>query len=112
MNLLDTIQGSLLEKFFPEGWDLARIDQCCSLPPEEITHRQPYWNPRFQPIPCDTLGDFDMMMGHEIALQIQKARDEGKQLAFIFPVGPMGMYRWAVYFLKEWGVSCSQRAWV
>jgi glucosamine-6-phosphate deaminase len=25
----------------------------------------------------------------------------------ILPVGPMGMYRWAVYFLKEWGVSCA-----
>ena len=24
----------------------------------------------------------------------------------ILPVGPMGMYRWAVYFLKEWNVSC------
>ncbi len=47
MNLLDTIQGSLLEKFFPEGWDLARIDQCCSLPPEEITHRQAILEPAF-----------------------------------------------------------------
>ena len=26
--------------------------------------------------------------------------------ALILPVGPMGMYRWAVYFLKEWDVSC------
>ncbi len=25
----------------------------------------------------------------------------------ILPVGPMGMYRWAVYFLKAWNVSCS-----
>ena len=26
--------------------------------------------------------------------------------ALILPVGPMGMYRWTVYFLKEWGVAC------
>lgn len=25
----------------------------------------------------------------------------------IIPVGPMGMYKWAVFFLKEWNVSCS-----
>ncbi len=47
------------------------------------------------------------MMGHEIALQIRLARDEGKALVLILPVGPMGMYRWAVYFLKEWSVPCS-----
>jgi glucosamine-6-phosphate deaminase len=46
------------------------------------------------------------MLGHEIASQIRHARDEGRQLALILPVGPMGMYRWAVHFLAEWGVSC------
>jgi glucosamine-6-phosphate deaminase len=46
------------------------------------------------------------MMGHEIAWQIKKSREESLPLAMIFPVGPMGMYRWAVFFLKEWGVSC------
>jgi glucosamine-6-phosphate deaminase len=45
-------------------------------------------------------------MGHEIALEIKKCREEGRKLAMILPVGPMGMYRWAVYFLKEWGVDC------
>ncbi len=107
MNFIDTVKGSLLENFFPAGWDLEKIDRCCSLPPEKITQRQLHWNPDFKPVSCVALSDFDMMMGHEIALQIRKARDEGKQLVFIFPVGPMGMYRWAVYFLKEWGVCCS-----
>lgn len=107
MNLIETLPGSLLENFFPAGWDLARIDACCSNPPASVTERQSFWNPRFTPIPCDSLPDFDMMMGHEIALQIRKARDEGRALAFIFPVGPMGMYRWAVYFLNEWEVNCS-----
>ena len=80
MNFLDTMKGSLLENFFPAGWDLGKIDRCCSQPPEAITSCQPYWNPGFQPVACDALSDFDMMMGHEIALQIRKARDEGKQL--------------------------------
>ena len=45
------------------------------------------------------------MLGHEIALTVKRTRDQGRELALILPVGPMGMYRWAVYFLKEWGVS-------
>ena len=46
-------------------------------------------------------------MGHEIAREIQLTRQDGRPLAIILPVGPMGMYRWTVYFLKEWGVSCA-----
>ena len=106
MNLLDTLSGSLLENFFPAGWDLARIDACCANPPAAVTERQAHWHPRFTPLPCETLADFDTMLGHEIAWQIKCARDAGHPLALILPVGPMGMYRWAVYFLKEWGVRC------
>ena len=102
---MGTLQGSLLENFFPAGWDLAKIDACCSNPPETITDRQPWWNAGFQPIPCKTLDDFEVMMGHEIALQIRRTREAGKKLALILPVGPMGMYRWTVYFLKEWNVK-------
>lgn len=106
MDLISTLKGSLLEQFFPAGWDLAKIDQCCDHPPEAITERQPWWHPEFEPVPCASLTDFDTMMGHEIALEIKTARDVGKKLALILPVGPMGMYRWAVYFLTQWGVSC------
>ena len=45
-------------------------------------------------------------MGHEIANEIKKANERNEKIAFILPVGPMGMYKWAVYFLKEWNVSC------
>jgi len=107
MDLLNTLAGSLLEGFFPAGWDLAKIDACCSNLPEDVNKRQVFWNPGFSPVLCDHLTDFDTMLGHEIALQIKKARDEGREVALILPVGPMGMYRWAVYFLKEWGVNCS-----
>ena len=106
MNLLTTIGGSLLEHFYPAGWNLEKIDRCCANPPESILDRQPWWHPGFEPVPCATLADFDTFMGHEIALEIRRARDEGKRIAFILPVGPMGMYRWAVFFLREWGVRC------
>jgi glucosamine-6-phosphate deaminase len=77
INLLATIKGSLLEDFFPKGWDLQRIDACCT------------------------------MMGHEIAMEIRNTKEEGKQIVFILPVGPMGMYRWVVYFLTQWNIDCS-----
>ncbi len=106
MNYISTVKGSLLETFLPAGWDLAKIDQCASNPPESITERQSWWNKDFTPIACDSVEDFNVMMGHEIALTIQQARTDGKPLAMILPVGPMGIYRWAVFFLKQWQVNC------
>jgi len=106
INLISTMKGSLLEGFFPAGWDLQRFDELCELPPEALQERRPWWNEGFEPVPCESLGDFDTFMGHEIAHQIKRSGEAGQKLALILPVGPMGMYRWAVYFLKEWGVSC------
>lgn len=106
IDLCSTLKGSLLEGFFPAGWDLARMDACCSNPPESILDRQPWWNAEFEPVACETLSDFDMMLGHEIAMTIYRSREAGRKLILILPVGPMGMYRWAVYFLKEWKVGC------
>lgn len=106
INLINTLEGSLLKGFFPEGWDLAALDALCARPPERITERERWWHKRFEPIPCESLTDFDTMMGHEIAVEIARARDAKKPIAFILPVGPMGMYRWAVYFLREWNVDC------
>lgn len=106
MDFLDTVKGSLLEGFYPEGWDFEKIDACCSKKLEEAFVRESWWNEKFQPVKCTSLADFDMMMGHEIANQIRITKDEGRKLAMILPVGPMGMYRWTVYFLKEWNVDC------
>ena len=106
MDYISTVKGSLLETFLPAGWDLAKIDQCASNPPETITDPQPWWNKDFTPIACDSVEDFNVMMGHEIAMTIRQAREEGKPQAMIQPVGPMGIYRWAVYFLKQWQVNC------
>lgn len=102
MDFLSTVKGSLLEGFFPEGWDMAKIDACC----DKGVAREAFWNKDFNPVECDSVADFDTYMGHEIALQIRNAREEGKKLAIILPVGPMGMYKWAAYFLNEWKVNC------
>ncbi|MEW6354937.1 MAG: glucosamine-6-phosphate isomerase [Planctomycetota bacterium] len=106
MNLLSTIKGSLLEGFFPKGWDLRKIDKCCSNKPADITKRQPWWNKNFEPVPCESLSDFDTFMGHEIAMEILMAHKQRRKIILILPVGPMGMYKWAVYFLNQWKVSC------
>ena len=105
MDFQSTVKGSLLEGFFPAGWDFAKIDACVDAP-GSVTKRQKGWNRRFSPVPCNDLSDFNIFMGHEIAMQIRKAKERREKLALILPVGPMGMYRWTVYFLKEWGVSC------
>lgn len=106
MDLLTTIKGSMMEGFLPAGWDLAKIDQLADAPPETLTKRQAWWHPQFEPIACNDFADFDTFMGHEIAREIQLARQAGRPLILILPVGPMGMYRWTVYFLNEWGVGC------
>lgn len=99
---MTTVKHSLLEGFYPAGWDLEKMDACC----EKGIQREEFWNKDFHPIPCENVYEFDTRMGHEIALQIKNARDNGEKLALIIPVGPMGMYKWAVFFLKEWKVSC------
>ena len=106
MDLISTISGSLMEGFFPAGWDLKRIDACVDPDPTTVTQRQSWWHAQFEPVPCQSLTDFDTMLGHEIAMTIRQSRDAGEKLILILPVGPMGMYRWAVFFLREWNVPC------
>ncbi|MDB4867163.1 MAG: glucosamine-6-phosphate deaminase [Cohnella sp.] len=105
MNLLSTLKGSLFESLLPAGWDLAKIDSCASHAPERVFDKQSHWHHSFQPVSCANLGDFDTYLGHEIALQIKLARDRGEKLAMILPVGPMGMYKWTVFFLRSWGIQ-------
>lgn len=105
MNFNSTVKGSALEGFYPAGWDFDKIDACIDAP-ETITVPQAHWSKDFTPISCDTLGEFETYMGHEIAMQIKLAKDRNEKIAFILPVGPMGMYKWVVYFLKEWKIAC------
>ena len=106
MDLISTLAGSLMEGFLPAGWDLKKIDACVDPDPSTLTKRQPWWHAGFEPVACGSLTDFEILMGHEIALTIKRSRDAGEKLVLILPVGPMGMYRWVVYFLTEWGVPC------
>ena len=102
MDFLSTVKGSLLEGFYPAGWDMAKIDACC----EMGVKREDFWHKDFTPVECGALSDFDTLMGHEIAMQIKLAKERGEKLAMILPVGPMGMYKWASYFITEWKVKC------
>ncbi len=102
MDFLSTIKGSLLENFYPKGWDMKKIDECC----EKGVQREDFWHKDFNPVECENIYEFDTLMGHEIALEIKEARDRGEKLAMILPVGPMGMYKWAAYFINEWNVKC------
>jgi glucosamine-6-phosphate deaminase len=106
IDLRGTIRGSMIEGFFPKGWDLEAIDAACAAPAEAVTNRESWWHGDFVPTPCATLADFDTMLGHAIAWEIAQTARDDRPLAMILPVGPMGMYRWTVYFLQSWGVSC------
>ena len=107
MNMLDTLKGSYFSEILPEGWDMERIMACVSNDPASVFDRQDFWNKDFEPVKCTNLEEFGVYMGHEIAMQIRMTREEGRKLILILPVGPMGMYKWAVYFLKQWNVDCS-----
>ena len=107
INLIETMRGSILEGFYPEGWKLDRIDSCCGLDPEKVKKPESFWSKDFTPVPTKSVEDFDTLMGHEIAIRIRMAKESGKEIVFILPVGPMGMYRWTVYFLTRWGIDCA-----
>ncbi len=107
MNFLSTMEQSPLSSLFPKGWDLARIDACCTLPPESIAERQEFWHSRFTPKCCDDAAAMDVMMGLSVAEIVRRTRDEGRPLALLLPEGPAGMYRWLVYYLRQWDVSCA-----
>lgn len=96
----------MMEGFLPKGWDLAKIDQLAALGADEVPRREAWWHSLFEPVACASYADFDTYMGHEIAREIQASERAGHPLILILPVGPMGMYRWTVYFLKEWNVPC------
>ena len=106
MDMIDTLKGSYFSEVFPEKWDINRIKECVSNPPESVFDRQNFWNADFAPVKCTNLEEFGAYMGHEIAMQIRMAKEEGRKLILILPVGPMGMYKWAVYFLKAWNIDC------
>ena len=79
MDFISTVKNSLLEGFFPKGWDMEKLDKCC----EKGVERESFWHKEFNPIECEDIHEFDILMGHEIALQIKKSKDKGEKLAMI-----------------------------
>ena len=67
MDLLSTIAGSLMEGFLPAGWDLKKIDACVDPDPGHPHAAAARWHPDFEPVVCQSLSDFETLMGHEIA---------------------------------------------
>ena len=106
LNLLNTLKGSLLENFYPAGWDLRKIDRCCALGLSGVTKRQRFWHRGFAPAPVRDVAEMDERMGDAIADQIEQTRSAGQKLAIILPVGPMGMYATVVRRLKRSRTPC------
>src|SRR5687768_12892615 len=106
IDLIGTIKGSLLENFYPRGWDLKKIDRCCGLNLKQLTTPAKWWSPEFLPRVVADVAEMDRRMGDEIADQIESTRREGRKLAIILPVGPMGMYKIVVERLKASRTRC------
>jgi len=106
INLLTTLKGSLLEKFYPRGWDLKKIDACCEMDLARLTQPKKHWDKSFRPMPVDSVADMDYAMGNAIADEIENTRKAGKKLAIILPVGPMGMYSTVVSRMQSSQTSC------
>ncbi len=106
LNMRSTIKGSLLEHFYPRGWDIEKLDACCGLGLEKVVKPAAFWHRDFVSVPLLNVEEMDSAMGNAIADQIELTRKEGRKLAIILPVGPMGMYKTVVSRLKAGGTRC------
>lgn len=107
LTLVRTLKGSLLERFYPKGWNLRKMDHCAGMDLKELTRRARFWNQRFAPQTVADVAEMDRRMGETIAGQIEQAARAGRPLAIILPVGPMGMYAHVVRRLKATRTSCA-----
>lgn len=106
LDLVNTLRGSLLENFYPAGWNLKKIDACCALGLKRVTKPARWWNGDFKPVPVRDVADMDTRMGNAIADEIERSRRAARPLALILPVGPMGMYKTVVARLKKSRTPC------
>ncbi len=106
IDMLSTIKGSMLEGFYPKGWDLRKLDACCGLGLKGVLRRGKWWHRNFVPRAVENVGEMDVRMGDAIADEIEGTRKAGRELAIILPVGPMGMYKTVVKRLKKSGTKC------
>ncbi len=106
LSMLTTLKGSLLEDFYPRGWDLKKIDACCAMTLKQLTTPKQSWSKAFKPTPVDSVAAMDEQMGRAIADQVESTRRAGLPLAIILPVGPMGMYKHVVDRLRASRTPC------
>lgn len=106
LTLLSTLAGSRMAGFYPRGWDLARMDACAALDRSTLLAPMAHWHEDFRPCPVRSVAEMDRRMGLEIAHEITRARRQGRPLALILPVGPMGMYRHTVRALRAARITC------
>lgn len=107
LNFFTTVKGSLLEGFYPAGWDFRRIDRCCEMGLKELTAPKNAWDKNFKPVAVKDVAEMDRRMGDAIADQIEQTARQGRPLAIILPVGPMGMYKQVVKRIRGSRTSCS-----
>ena len=106
LDLLSTLKGSLLEHFYPRGWDLRRMDRCAGMSKDQLLTPARFWSKDFKPVVVKDVAEMDRRMGDAIADQIERSRRAGKPLSLILPVGPMGMYAHVVRRIKASRTPC------
>jgi glucosamine-6-phosphate deaminase len=106
LNMFTTIKGSLLEGFYPKGWDLKRMDKCCGMGLKNIVKPAKFWDRDFKPVAVESVAEMDLRMGDAIADQTEQTRKAGQKLAIILPVGPMGMYKQVVKRIRQSRTKC------
>ncbi len=106
INFMTTVKGSLLEGFYPKGWDFKKIDACCAMGPKKLLAPAKHWHKQFKPVTVKDVAEMDRKMGDAIADQIIHTKKRGQKLAIILPVGPMGMYKQVVARIRKAKVMC------
>lgn len=109
IDFLTTRKDSYAGEFYPAGWDYRKIKRITGYGLKQFYERQPHWHKNFEPVVCDDASEggetMNAMMGYEIFTVVRDAAQRRRPLALILPVGPMGMYRWALYFSLKHQVS-------
>jgi len=108
-DFISTREGSYAGPYYPDGWDYRKIKRITGYGPKQFADRQPHWHKNFEPVICDDASGgveaMNAMMGYEIFDAVRVAAQKRRPLALILPVGPMGMYKWAITFSKKHNVS-------
>ncbi|MBI1368106.1 MAG: glucosamine-6-phosphate isomerase [Planctomycetes bacterium] len=107
LDFMSTVKGSLLEGFYPKGWDLKKIDACCAMGPGKLLKGARHWHKDFKAKPVESVQEMDKKMGDAIADRIERAKRKKIRMAMILPVGPMGMYKQVVKRLRASKTKCS-----